>query len=462
LIPAHIRATVRDYIHAHRILEPGPLVVAVSGGPDSTALLLLLADLADELGLVLHVAHFDHRTRPRQNALDADFVAKLANRVGAPIRVGRAERPTKSEDDARQARYAFLRRAAREIGATAIATGHTRDDQVETVLLHLVRGAGLAGLAGMRPLRDGIARPLLAIGRDDTVAVCRAARISPRIDPTNRSLRYARNRLRAKVLPELAKLNPRVVDAIARFADAAASLNATEASAAAASLDGATKPEGIALDALPAGELRDGALALAWARATGRTLAARHRAALSRLAATTNGSRSLDLPGGRAVREYGVLRIVTAETEPGGEAETPLEPGRDIEWNGWRIFFGTADESAADGDSEALVPENILKSLVVRRREDGDRIGAGRRKLQDLFTDAKVPAAIRPFWPVIATETGVFWVPFLMPPPRSHGGTRLAVAAPKQMGNVLWGPRVREVASKAEATAGRPRKGPSS
>src|SRR5207302_10451362 len=113
------------------------------------------------------------------------------------------------------------------------------------------------------------------------------------------------------------------------------------------------------------------------------------------------------------VREYGVLRIVTAETEPGGEAETPLEPGRDIEWNGWRIFFGTADESAADGDNEALVPENILKSLVVRRREDGDRIGAGRRKLQDLFTDATVPAAVRTAWAVMRTGTGRYWVQLL-------------------------------------------------
>jgi tRNA(Ile)-lysidine synthase len=461
LIPTAIRATVRDYIRAHHIFEPGPVVVAVSGGADSTALLLLLADLADELGLVLHVAHFDHRTRPKQSALDADFVAKLANRVGAPIRVGRAERATTSEDDARRARYEFLRRAAREIGATAIATGHTRDDQAETVLLHLTRGTGLNGLAGMRALRNGIARPLLTIGRKETAAVCRAVRIRPRTDPTNRSLRFARNRIRGKVLPELAKINPRVVEAIARFADAAVSLDATEASAARAALDRATTAAGIALDGLPTGDVRDEALALAWERATGRPLGARHRAALARLVASTSGSRSLDLPGGRAVREYGVLRIVTGESRATTDGPTPLEAGRETVWNGWRIGYGTGRESADDGDSEALVPESVLKSLVVRSRADGDRIGdPGRRKLQDLFTDAKVPAAMRPFWPVIATENAVFWVPFLTSPPRPDGGTRLAVAAPKQMGNVLWSPRVREVASKAQAVARRPRRGP--
>src|SRR5205085_713335 len=143
-------------------------------------------------------------------------------RVAGPNLGARAVNPTKTEDAARIARYEFLRRAAREIGATAIATGHTRDDQAETVLLHLARGSDIAGLAGMRPLRDGIARPLLAVTHEDTAAVCRAARVQPRTDPSNRSLAYARNRVRHKVLPELAKLNPRVVDAIARLADAAA------------------------------------------------------------------------------------------------------------------------------------------------------------------------------------------------------------------------------------------------
>jgi tRNA(Ile)-lysidine synthase len=458
VIPSAIRATVRDYIRAHQIFTPGPVVVAVSGGADSSALLLLLADLRDELGIVLHVAHFDHRTRPKQSAEDADFVAKLANRIGAPIRVGRAEKPTKTEDAARIARYEFLRRAASEIGATAIATGHTRDDQAETVLLHLTRGSGLAGLAGMRPLREGIARPLLAIGRKDTVAICRAARIRPRIDPTNRSLRFARNRVRLEVLPKLAKINPRASEAIARFAEAAAELQIEDDLDIASALARARDKEAIVIAALdPA--IRSRALALAWREATDRALGARHRKSLDDLAATEDGSSSLDLPGGHAIREYGLLRIVGDRPVESSDPATPMELGQEIVWNGWRLVLG----GPANGGQEAEVPKKLLRKLVVRQRVDGDRMTTGgqRKKLQDLFTDAKIPASQRSRWPVIASEDGVWWVPGLTEPPKEGGGTRLAVAAPAHFGNELWTTRVRQVASKQDSVATRPRKGPS-
>jgi tRNA(Ile)-lysidine synthase len=459
VIPSAIRATVRDYIRAHQIFTPGPVVVAVSGGADSTALVLILADLAEELGIVIHVAHFDHRTRPKQSAEDADFVARLANRIGAPIRVGRAERPTKTEDAARVARYEFLRRAAKEIGATAIATGHTRDDQAETVLLHLARGSGLAGLAGMRPLREGIARPLLAIGRADTVAVCRAARIRPRTDPTNRSLKFARNRVRLEVLPKLAKINPRAAEAIARFAEAAAEVQTEDDVDVATALDRARDPDKDALVIAALGPtMRSRAFALAWREATGRVLGARHRKALDDLTATEDGSRSLDLPGGRAIREYGLLRIVGDRPDATSDPATPMELGREIIWNGWRLALG----GDANGALAAEVPKKLLRKLVVRQRRDGDRTtGRAQKKLQDLFSDAKIPASQRSRWPVIASEDAIWWVPGLTEPPKEAGGTRLAVAAPAHFGNELWTTRVRQVESKVDSVATRPRKGPS-
>jgi tRNA(Ile)-lysidine synthase len=312
-IPQQVRDNVRRYALDHDLLRPGSLVVAVSGGTDSTALLLLLADLAPEVGLVLHVAHFDHRVR-RTGAADAQFVSDLAASVGATIRLGRAEAATKSEDDARRARYAFLERVAAERNATAVATGHTRDDQAETVLLHLVRGSGIAGLSGMRPWREGIVRPLLCIGRAETVAICAAVGIAPREDPTNRTLRYARNRIRRRVLPELAEINPQVTKALARLADTAAAVSASVRDGAASLLDAATRDGVIDLDALgPDATLREEALAIAWERATGHVLTARHRDAVAAQASRGDGRSALDLPGGRLSREHRTVRIAPHE-----------------------------------------------------------------------------------------------------------------------------------------------------
>lgn len=428
-----ILSTVRSYARAHNILRPGPLVLAVSGGTDSTALCLILSELKEEFGLVLHVAHFDHRARPRSAAADAAFVAELANHIGATLRVGRADAAPKSEDDARVARYEFLRRVARDLGATAIATGHTRGDQAETVLLHLVRGSGLAGLAGMRPERDGIVRPLLSLVRADTQAICKDARIRPREDATNRSLRFARNRIRLRVLPELAKLNPEVTLAIARLADAAADVADVAADRAAAVLkdaardeaarnsarDGAARDEVVAIDRLPSDDtVRTGALALWWERRTGRQLAARQRFALARLAASTAGSQALDLPGGRALREYALLRMARADDEGpqvrGQDGPLTLESGRSGEWHGWRIALdlemgGTAEVARVDAER-----------VVIRGRRPGDRMSGPRgAKVQDVFTNAKVPARERDVWPLVTVEDEIVWIPGLTPPPRS-------------------------------------------
>lgn len=456
-----ILQTVRSFAREHDLLRPGPLVVAVSGGTDSSALLLLLAELRDEFGLVLHVAHFDHRVRARAAARDAAYVAELANRVGATLRVGRADAVPASEDEARRARYSFLRRVAVDRSAGAIATGHTRDDQAETVLLHLARGSGLAGLAGMRPSRDGIVRPLLRIGRADTTLVCRAARTRPREDPTNRSPRYARNRVRHRVLPELAAINPRVSEAIARLADAAAEVAVSSRAKAEAALANARRGDVIDLDLLGTdAPVREEALAIAWEAATGRILAARHRDALAALARSRDGSQTLDLPGGRALREYGGFQVVPLERAAARalrSARSPLVKGRAVEWNGWLLALGTARGAA---DAVARVGAELAGALEVRAWRRGDRLaGPVPTKVQDVFTDAKVPVRLRAGWPIVATAKSVWWVPGLRRPATSGGQLTLAVRFPEGAKNVLWSPHVRQVASKERPAARRPRKG---
>ena len=435
-LPRTTIQAVRVFAREHGLFRPGPLLVAVSGGTDSTALLLILRDLVDEHGLVLHVAHFDHRARPRASAADAQYVADLAARCGAPVRIGRADAKPASEDAARTARYEFLRRAAAEVGATAIATGHTLHDQAETVLLHAARGSGLAGIAAMRPSRDGIIRPLLGIGRAETVAICAAAGIAPREDPTNRSLRFARNRVRHKVLPELAKLNPRAVEALARLASAAA--EATDALRAAAEIAMAAaraSDAGIDLDHLgPDATIREEALALLWQQATGRTLSARSRAALGSEAARRDGSASLDLPGGRATREYASLRLVPraprhpppGATPHGAKGDGPDSPGTahpvdppadlaltpesPLVWGEWTLLL-TRGEPA--GWTHGAAAPEIVSGLRVRARRPGDRLaGVSLSKVQDVLTDAKVPASRRDSQPLVVTAAGeVWWIP---------------------------------------------------
>jgi tRNA(Ile)-lysidine synthase len=423
-----IRAAVLAFVREHDLLPPGPLVVAVSGGTDSVALLVLLSSLAPDLGLDLHVAHFDHRLRPRASAKDAAFVVDLAQHCGATIRIGRAERAPKSEDDARELRYAFLRRAAQETGAKLIATGHTRDDQAETVLLHATRGSGLAGLAGMRPKRDDIVRPLLTIGRTETAAICAAARIAPREDASNRDLAYARNRIRRRVLPELERINPQVRAALARLAEAAAEVADDRRDAAERALAAAMTDDRIDLAVL-AGPHRDDALALAWHRATGRPLSARHRKALGSLVAVHDGSAALDLPGGQALREYGALRIRAAGVgvAPADPAEQLLDLDQPVDWGGWTIRL-RATEPAGD----VLAVRAPDTDLVVRSRRPGDRLaGRLRIKVQDLFTDAKVPARERATHPLVATAAGdVWWVVGLKRADAAVSGGRWIEARP--------------------------------
>jgi tRNA(Ile)-lysidine synthase len=429
--PRTIVSAVRAYARRHGIFRPGPFVVALSGGTDSTALALILAELREEFGLVLHVAHFDHRARPRASAADAAFAATIADHIGAPIRVGRAERAPKSEDDARGARYAFLHRVAKELGATAIATGHTLDDQAETVLLHLTRGSGIAGAAGMRPLRDGIARPLLVIGRRETTAICRAAKIRPREDTTNTSLRFARNRVRLKVIPELARINPQVRAALARFADAAAEVEertAAEVASRSVAASGAATPAlgaWIDIASLPTDRAARGrALAAALTAASRREFGARHRDALLDLVSSTDGTRRVDLPGATATREYGRLLIerrggasrhvagrATDAAGTGAGTPTSLRPGSVTEWHGWRI---TLDMPADGLPFASAVDAATADRLAVRARRPGDRI-EGQGKLQDVFVDAKVPARLRDTWPVFTLNEKVVWVPGLTP-----------------------------------------------
>lgn len=211
-------------------VEPNaPIVVACSGGPDSLA--TLVAAGRSRPGSVT-AAHFDHRLRPAAEvAAERALVEAVATQIGAGFLGGRAPSiPEAGEAAAREARYRWLARAGAEAGAEVCVTGHTLDDQAETVLLRLVRGTGLAGVAGMAPsspwpvqLRGvrppTLVRPLLAITRAEIEVYLAALGLQAAVDPSNATLDYARNRVRQRVVPELHALNPQAAQRIAAFAD---------------------------------------------------------------------------------------------------------------------------------------------------------------------------------------------------------------------------------------------------
>jgi tRNA(Ile)-lysidine synthase len=215
------------------------LLVAVSGGPDSTCLLNILVRLKDELGIRLHVAHLDHQLRGAESHADAKYVAEMTKCLGLPATIKRrdvkayqAEWHLSLEEAAREVRYRFLADTASAVAASQVATGHTIDDHVETILMHLVRGTGTKGLGGIKPCtvwqlpsgakRLTVVRPLLELYRQETDEYCQSHQLMPRIDASNLSLSPLRNRIRQQLLPLLKSYNPRVVEALLRTAAIAA------------------------------------------------------------------------------------------------------------------------------------------------------------------------------------------------------------------------------------------------
>ena len=389
------------------------LVVAVSGGPDSVAALLLLHELGQEAGFEVVAAHFDHKLRPDSTG-DREFVTDLCERLGVPCMTGEgdvllasAQMRTGIEETARRLRYQFLAFAAERQGAGAVATGHTADDHVETVLHHLVRGSGVRGMRGILPSAPlpgmpslKLIRPLLPLSRSDTVAVCEAAGIDYRRDETNDELGATRNRIRHVVLPQLREENPAVDGAILGLAESARDLFRTVERSADSTQPRDRTPGSVVFELDTLRSLGSEARLLVLERES-TFLKAEVDANRTRLrnldAVVERGSGRVAFGGLTVDVSTGFVRLSAGdeqeeEPEPFSEQFVNL-PG--ITRAGERVLQAATDPFPDPDPPAAAVPaDRIEGALRLRPLAPGDRMQyrGYRRKVSGILKNARVPA----------------------------------------------------------------------
>lgn len=438
---------VLDFTHQHQLVSGREkMVVAVSGGPDSVCLLHILVKLQKKLKVKLHLAHLNHQLRGAESEADAEYVAKLARKLGIPATIegrdvkGYQEQKRLSlEEAAREVRYSFLAEVAKSIGTDRVAVGHTRDDHIETILMHLIRGSGTRGLRGLQPYTEWksktgsliIIRPLLDISHRETEDYCRRHRLAPRLDASNLSLSPLRNRIRQQFLPLLESYNPAVAEALLRtgriasddidFLDEQVSRLWDEV---ARQQEKSVIFDKARFDQLPP-TLKRYLLRASVERLLGsaKDIEMRHIEEMMSLATKPAGKR-LNLPGGLLFSVgYNQYQLATDMTSlsplPKLKGEFQLNIPGETRLPGWRIKATVIDPSTIKGltKNSFIAYLDLGKTgdrLLVRPRRRGDRfqpLGLSQpKKLGEFMIGAKIPQAWRGQIPVVCSGEQILWV----------------------------------------------------
>lgn len=392
------------------MLDAGERVlVGFSGGADSVCLVSVLV----KLGYDVACAHVNHGMRPAA-ARDEDFCREFCRERGLDFECRRIAPGTlKSEDSARRARYDFFKEVMQKKGIFKLATAHNKNDSAETVLLHLLRGAGTDGLGGIAPSDGVLIRPLIFAKKSEILEYCRENSLSYMTDETNLTDVYARNRLRNSIIPQLEQhFNPRLTDTLADNAlyiaeDAAYLEKAAQSEYLKAQRDGGADIE--YLKTLDRAVLMR-VIRLMWQEASGsgQSLDRRNAESVFNLIAAAKSGSRCDLPGGLCAEvSYGLVAI--KKLRRAAEYAVPLEIGK------WQRIPGTTAEIRVRGGAGGLeLSLDGTETLEMRSKADGDRFSPsgmkGTKKLSDFFTDAKIPREKRGEIPVLTADGKIFAV----------------------------------------------------
>jgi tRNA(Ile)-lysidine synthase len=435
---------VAKTIARYSMFQEGQRVgVAVSGGADSVCLLHVLRELAPRWKLSLAVLHLDHKLRGEESHRDALFVRDLAAALDVPFELQEADVPAlcrktdgNMEQTARAARLDFFKRLTQAGAVHRIATGHTRSDQAETVLFRFLRGAGTAGLSGIRPITDdGIVRPLIELDRSQIEEYLRARGIAWRDDSTNADTAFARNRIRHELLPQLTReWNPAMAETLAHTAEWAQAEEAywdselARLGTAHLSLDPpAVLMEVERLAALPKAVARRLVRrAIAQAKGDLRGIGFEHLAGILELAVSTEGHGRIQVPGLDVFRSFGWLRMAPPGIDnlDNRNYRLPLPVPGAVQLPGQRLVLHTelfentnvteASDRVYNGWVGCLDWNRLSGSLEVRNWRPGDQyqpVGySGPEKVKVLFQQARVPLWERRHWPVVTTGDVILWV----------------------------------------------------
>jgi tRNA(Ile)-lysidine synthase len=424
-----LKKKLRSFIDKYKPFAPGShIIVGLSGGADSVALLHVLLTQRDAYELTLSAVHVNHGLREAARD-DESFVTELCGKWEIPLRIFhvdvRFEAQTHGqtiEETARRLRYGCFEKALGEMNgfagkSVAIATAHNRDDSAETVLLNLIRGAGLKGLCGIPPVRQinggTVIRPLLEISRNEIEAYLNENNLSCRTDESNADETYARNRIRHTLLPYIAKhLNPQAAEVFARNALALREDEAFLESLTCGAYKQCQTDKGLdinILTSLPAALVRR---VIRYALGNKPDIDGGHINQVIELLHKATG-RETYLPGDTVVRrEYGRLVIATAKPMPSGGFCYILEPCQPL-------FIPPLNKtvlltlSPQEGFAKSFSYDKIRTGLCLRTRRNGDRIyfaGVGTRKLQDYLTDTKTPRSQRDMIPLLADGSDILWI----------------------------------------------------